>query len=91
MNAIFQGRRCRVVHQAETTVSLEPRGASGARIQVAIEDPDLILDPTADDVALAEAFERGDIGAFEYVDGHTYPPNREIATPATRRRRSTVH
>jgi hypothetical protein len=41
---------------------------------------DLLLDPTADDVELAVAFERGEISAFEYQDGHTYPPNREIGS-----------
>lgn len=28
-------------------------------------------------------FERGDVRAFEYPDGHTFPPGREI--PARRR------
>lgn len=41
-------------------------------------DPDLILDPSHEDMDLAEAYERGEIGAFEYLDGHTYPPGLEI-------------
>jgi hypothetical protein len=38
---------------------------------VALDDPDLVLAPTPEDLHLAEAFERGEISAFEYVDGPT--------------------
>ena len=44
-----------------------------ARVHVSPADPDLILDPSEEDLDLAEAYERGEISAFEYVDGHTYP------------------
>jgi hypothetical protein len=33
---------------------------------------------SAADLELADVFERGEIGAFEYPDGHTYPPHREV-------------
>jgi len=82
--AIFRGRRYKIDSQRGESVWLEAPGRAGQRICVAMGDADLILNPTMDDLCLAEAFERGEIGAFEYPDGHTYPPNREIS----RRRRS---
>ena len=84
MTAIFQGRRYHLISQRDATVSLEPIAAPGSRIEISMQDPDLILHPTADDLHLAEAFERGEIGAFEYPHGHTYPAGREI--PSRRRR-----
>jgi hypothetical protein len=77
ITVVFQGRRHRVLARTETVVSLEQHPV-GPRVDVSVHDPDLILDPTSDDVELAVAFERGEISAFEYPDGHTYPPNREI-------------
>lgn len=91
MKAIFQGRRCRVVSRDEHTVSLKPSHTRSKPLEIATGHPDLILDPTADDLALAEAFERGEISAFEYPDGHTFPANREIVTSTKQRRRSRVH
>ena len=84
MKAIFQGRRCRVVSRDEHAVSLKTFPARGKPLEIVTSHPDLILDPTADDLSLAEAFERGDIDAFEYPDGHTLPANREIVTPTRR-------
>jgi len=40
---------------------------------------------------LAEAFEHGEIGAFEYPDGHTYPPNHEIPRQTTPNDSTTLH
>ena len=91
MKAIFQGRRCRVVSRDEHTVSVKPSHTRGKPLEIATGHPDLILDPTADDLSLAEAFERGEIDAFEYPDGHTFPANREIVAPTRQGRRSTVH
>lgn len=91
MKAIFQGRRCRVVSRDEHAVSLKPSHTKGKPLQIATGHPDLILDPTADDLALAEAFERGETSAFEYPDGHTFPANREIVTSTKQSRRSRVH
>jgi hypothetical protein len=68
-----------VLARSEAVVSLEPHSV-GPRVDVSVHDPDLLLDPTDDDVELAVAFERGEISAFEYPDGHTYPPNREIGS-----------
>lgn len=93
MIAIFRGRRYRLISQDEATVYLEPLAGTENRPEVSRLDPDLLVDPTADDLHLAEAFERGEINAFEYADGHTYPPGQEIpwrkrpvsrSAPATR-------
>lgn len=78
MKAIFRGRRYIVVSPATESVWIERLAPNSERIQVALGDPDLIVDPTREDLDLADAFERGEIGAFEYPDGHTYPPGREI-------------
>lgn len=87
MTAIFQGCRYRLVSEHADTMCLEPFTSEGKRLEVAKDNRDLIVHPTAEDLHLAEAFERGEIGAFEYADGHTYPPNREIPrrTGLTRR------
>ncbi len=86
MTAIFRGRRYFVVTQAENGGWLEPGSArESRRVHVSVADPDLILDPADEDIDLAEAYERGEINAFEYPDGHTYPPGREIVGPRRRR------
>lgn len=85
MVAIFRGRTARVVATSQFAVVLELRTDAKERIEIAIDDRDLILDPTPDDLALSEMFERGDVGAFEYPDGHTFPPNREIRQMKPRR------
>ena len=86
MNVIFQGRRYRVLSCAADSVLLKPRVDDGTRIRVRTSHPDLVLAPTAEDMLLAAGFERGDVGAFEYADGRTYPPNREISRPIAQRR-----
>lgn len=78
MKAIFRGRRHYVVSQTDDGVWLQPFDGNGERRHVGKHDPDLIVDPTSEDLYLAEAFERDEIRAFEYPDGHTYPPNQEI-------------
>jgi hypothetical protein len=57
-----------------------------ARVHVTLTDPNLILDPTDDDLDLAKVSECGDINAFEYRYGHTYPPGLEIVKGRRRRR-----
>lgn len=42
--------------------------------------------PADEDMDLADAYECGEISEFEYPDGHTYPPGREIG----RRRRPHI-
>lgn len=73
MKAVFQGRRYFVVQRLEDNVWIERVASAGERRLVSVHDRDLILDPSDEDLDLAEAFERGEIGAFEYLDGHTYP------------------
>jgi hypothetical protein len=84
MTAIYRGHRYTVVATRTDVVTLESLATPGPRVEVSVQDPDLMLDPTEEDLSLGEAFERGEIGAFEYPDGHTYPPNQEI--PKRRRR-----
>jgi hypothetical protein len=60
ITAVFRGRRHRVLARREAVVSLEPHPV-GPRVDVSVPDPDLILDPAADDLELAIAFERGHI------------------------------
>jgi hypothetical protein len=91
VKAIFQGRRYRVASRSDGTVSVKPFQATGKPLEIPTGHIDLILDPTADDLSLAEAFERGEIGAFEYPDGHTFPANREIGISRRQRRGSKVH
>lgn len=91
LTAIFRGRRHYVMSQTQHGVWLQPFDQDKARIHVAVTDPDVIVNPTSDDLHLAAAFERGEIGAFEYPDGHTYPPNHEIPRPTTPNDSTTLH
>ena len=91
MKAIFRGRRHYVVSRAHDGVWLQPCDGRAERIHVTTQDADLIVDPTSDDLYLAEAFEHGEIGAFEYPDGHTYPPDHEIPRRTTRKGTTRVH
>lgn len=75
--AIFRGRRCRMVRTNQTGVWLAATEGT-TRFFVAALDPDLIVSPSSADLELADAFERGEINAFEYSDGHTFPRNHEI-------------
>ena len=89
MKAVFRGRRHAVVGRTNSGVWLEPlvsKDAPSNRVYVSPSDADLILDPSDEDIDLAEAFERGEINAFEYLDGHTYPPDLEIVRPRSRPR-----
>jgi len=89
MRAVFRGRRYTVVGWTDARVWLEPVVSTDApsnRLHVSPGDADLILDPSDEDMDLAAAFERGEINAFEYIDGHTYPPGREIVRPRQRPR-----
>jgi len=81
MTVIFRGRRYLVADHAATDggcLELTIQADRATRVLMSRDDADLILSPTAEDLHVAEAFERGEIRAFEYADGHTYPPNREI-------------
>lgn len=83
MQAIYRGRRHFVVEQTQDGVWLEQLAQPGSTLpkrHVLVLDPDLLIDPTAEDLDLADAYERGEISAFEYPDGRTYPPGREIGT-----------
>jgi hypothetical protein len=82
--AIFRGRRWHVISQSAENVLLKPLSGLGGIISIAAGHADLIVEPTSEDLNLADAYERGEISAFEYADGHTYPPDREI--PKARRR-----
>ena len=89
MTVIFQGWRHVVPdHEARGAVWLVLTiGGLPARLAlVRRDDQDLIVAPTAEELQLAEAFERGEISAFEYADGHTYPPNHEITRSQKRAR-----
>lgn len=74
MRAAFEGRCYFVADRTASGVWLTADGGSGHRQHVSMVDRDLILDPSDEDLALAAAYERGEISAFEYADGHTYPP-----------------
>ena len=89
--AIFEGRRHVVVSRTADGLELEDIGPNRRRTHVRHDHPDLIVDPTLEDLDLAEGFERGEVGAFEYADGHTYPPNQEIPPVRSRNARSQVH
>jgi hypothetical protein len=81
MKAIYKGKCHFVVSRDADAIWIEQlfRGTDRSdRMLVRLHDPDLILDPTDEDLDLAEAFERGEINAFEYSDGHTFPPGLEI-------------
>jgi hypothetical protein len=81
MSAIYKGKCHFVVSREGDAVWLEAsRGETTGRTLVSVDDPDLILHPSEEDLDLAEAFERGEVNAFEYPDGHTFPPGREIIT-----------
>jgi len=80
MNAIYNGRCLFVVSREGDAVWLETHRERARRTLVSVGHPDLILNPSEEDLDLAEAFERGEVNAFEYPDGHTFPPGREIAT-----------
>jgi hypothetical protein len=86
MTVIYRGRRYLVPDHVVTGTGLELTldGDSPTLVRVELSDRDLIMAPSAEDLQLAEAFERGEISAFEYADGHTYPANREIGQPPTR-------
>jgi hypothetical protein len=91
---IFQGWRHVVPdHEARGAVWLVLTiGGHPARLTlVRRDDQDLIVAPTAEELQLAEAFERGEISAFEYADGHTYPPDHEIIRSQKRARAPQVH
>lgn len=81
MNAIYRGRRYSVVSAGADAVTLDSINPPGSRVDVSMDDPNLIFEPTTEDLSLAGAFERREIEAFEYPDGHTYPPDREIPKP----------
>jgi hypothetical protein len=91
MMAIYRGHRYYVVSSADEGVSLHSVGSPALRVQVSVDDPDLIFEPSCEDLHFAEAFERGEVGAFEYPDGHTYPPNQEIPKPLKRKDPKNVH
>jgi hypothetical protein len=92
MNAIYKGRCHFVVSRKGDEVWLEETSREKARRPlVSVDDPDLILNPTEEDLDLAEAFERGEISAFEYPDGHTFPPGREIPNRPLRIRQFDRH
>ena len=70
--AIYRGRRYYLITSAPVDrMWLESMDGVAIRVQVAAGDRDLILNPTEDDLHLAAAYERGEISAFEYPDGHT--------------------
>jgi hypothetical protein len=81
MLAIFRGRRFVVTGWSAKGIWLEPLVPQAMRERrfVGFADSDLIAKPDAEDLDLAVLFERGEIRAFEYPDGHTFPPGREIA------------
>lgn len=88
MSAIYKGKCHFVVSREGDAVWLEAsRRETTGRTLVSVDDPDLILHPSEEDLDLAEAFERGEVNAFEYPDGHTFPPGREIA-PSQRDQRT---
>jgi hypothetical protein len=93
--AIFRGRRWHIISQSAENVLLKPLGGPGGIVCIGVGHADLIVEPTSEDLHLADAYERGEISAFEYADGHTYPPNREIPTMQRRlprgRKRRPMH
>lgn len=95
MQAIFRGRRYVVTGRTSEGIWLERfAGATvSERHFVTFLDRDLIVRPSVDDLDLAAMFERGDVGAFEYADGHTFPPGNEIPPRMSRLspRRFPVH
>lgn len=88
MVAIFRGRRYVVTGGTAEAIWLERFAEDGLaeRHFATFADPDLIVRPDAEDLDLADMFERGDVRAFEYPDGHTFPPGHEIAAEKSRGR-----
>jgi len=84
MTAIYRGRRYSVASADFDAVTLDSVNPPGTRIHVLLDDRDLLFKPDDVDFEMAEAFERGEIEAFEYPDGHTYPPGREIPSRTPR-------
>ncbi len=82
MIAIYEGRRHFVLEWSAAGFVLAALSGTTERLTVAPAHPDLILHPSNDDIDMACAFERGEIGAFEYGDGHTYPPGHETTQRA---------
>jgi hypothetical protein len=80
VQAIFRGRLFIVTESSAKGIWLERsvNQRTRQRLFVTFADPDLIEKPGAEDLDLAEMFERGDVRAFEYADGHTFPPGQEI-------------
>ena len=79
MQVIFRGCRFEVTACSANGMWLERFDRQFCeRRFVALADPDLIAKPDAEDLELADMFERGDVRAFEYPDGHTFPPGQEI-------------
>lgn len=91
MNAIYRGRRYSIASADSDTVTLDSLNPPGTRIHVLLDDRDLLFKPDGVDLEIAEAFERGEIEAFEYPDGHTYPPNREIPRSKARKPDGGIH
>lgn len=86
MQVIYRGRRHLVVKPAGTSLWLKPLAPPGGRpVRVACGHPNLILEPTAEDIEFATAYERGEVRAFEYEDGRTYPPGHEVGRFARER------
>ena len=85
MTVIYRGRRHLVAGRDKNGLSLKQFDGSSHQIQVSAVDPDLILRPSDEDLELSDAYERGEIGAFEYDDGHTYRSGLEIGTVRGRR------
>lgn len=83
MNA-YCGRRYSIVSADSDAVTLDSLNPPGTRLHVLLDDRHLLFKPDRVDFEMAEAFERGEIEAFEYPDGHTYPPGREIPKPRPR-------
>jgi hypothetical protein len=75
---IFQGRRYRLISQSAQSVWVAPRGTRQRPIVVARTNPDLIMEPTADDLELAEGFERGDIGVRVRRRTHVPAASRDL-------------
>jgi hypothetical protein len=88
---IYQGRRYRLVAEDEGGVSVAALTHPSAVIRVPSTHADLILDPQDDDLHMADAYERGEIDAFEYPDGHTFPPHKEIGRYPTGEPPEDVH
>jgi hypothetical protein len=71
MNAIYNGRCHFVVSREGDAVWLEETHSERARrTLVSVGHPDLILNPSEEDLDLAQAFERGEVNAFEYPSAY---------------------